>query len=768
MLILLAWGVLALLILVITGIGSMLWWSLPPARMELRIAGLSAPANIDFDTHAIPRIQAQNAVDAMAALGFLHARDRMFQLDLMRRAASGRLSEIFGGETLSLDRQMRTLGLAQAAQTDFSALSLETRILMDAYARGVNSWIDLRGRVAAPEFIWLGAPEHWQPWHSLLWGKTMGMWLSENWRTELSRLALDGMLPRERIDELWPPATPDHRPDRTTYGAVTPEQSAVARALLAALPMIPGHAPTASNEWAVDARHSQTGAPLLAGDPHLAYSAPGIWYLARIETPAQVLVGATAPGVPAMVIGHNGVIAWTFTTTAADVQDVFIETEIDANTYQTPDGPRPYLVREEVIRVRGQADEILRVRTTRHGPVISDIMARDGTRQGPVLAVAMANLLPGDRSADGLLALNAAQTVEEAGAAAPLISATVQNLLVADRAHIGLFVTGRVPVRRAGDGSRPVAGADGRHDWIGWASGSELPHYIDPPSGRLVNANERIAPENYPVFLGRDWFGDWRARRIHTLLNARNTHGLDDFVRMQVDTTSNFAQQLLPVLRTMPAPRGLAGVAFTLLANWDGAMAMDRPQPLIFNAWMRRFRRLVLEAAKIPTNVVSPASEFLAFVLSPAGAHWLNNDRDGLLAHALEQAVAELAVQYGTDPASWRWGTAHPSVFAHPFLRHIPGLAWLSTVRIASPGDASTINRATPAGDSFEAVHGAGYRGVYDLANLERSRFMIAPGQSGHWLRHHAGDLAPLWRDGQMLELGARAAGTPATLRLTP
>lgn len=751
--------VLALLVLGTVGLSGALWWSLPPGRMNLRIAELSAPVAIDFDAHGVPRIRAGSIADATAALGFVHARDRMFQLELMRRAASGRLSEMAGAATLPIDRQMRTLGLARAAQGDLAALSPEGRALLAAYARGVNAWIAARGRFSAPEFIWFGAPEPWEDWHSLLWAKTMGMWLSENWRTELSRLALAGKLTREQIDELWPTGGQRH----AAQDGATPEQAEAARGVLAALMPVPGGSSSASNEWAVDGRQSATGAPLLAGDPHLAYGFPGIWYLARIETPDGVLAGATAPGVPAVVIGHNGHIAWTFTTTGADVQDVFIETPVGEDKYQTPDGPRAYVIHEERIRVRGQADEMLRVRETRHGPVISDIMGRGG----PVLAVAMANLQPGDIAADGLLALNRARSVEEAGAAAPRITSPIQNLLVADRAGIGLFVTGRVPIRRAGDGSRPVNGADGAHDWIGWASGPELPRYLDPAGGRLVNANERIAPADFPVFMGRDWFGDWRARRINTMLDARARHSAADFTAMQVDATSAFAQQLLPVLRAIPPPPGVAGAAFTLLTDWDGTMAMDRPQPLIFNAWMRRFRRMVLDTAGVPANAVSPGMEFLAFVLSPAGTHWAP-DRDAMLARALDSAVTELSRTYSDDPTAWRWGTAHPSVFASPFLRHIPLLGWLSTFRVPSPGDASTVNRATPAGDSFEAVHGAGYRGVYDLADLDRSRFIVAPGQSGHWLHRHAADLLRLWRDGETITLGPRPADAAAAIALRP
>ncbi len=438
-------------------------------------------------------------------LGFVHARDRLFQMDMMRRAASGRLSEVAGPSTLNYDRTMRTLGLRRQAVASYQALPADARSMLDAYARGVNAWIAAKGRFSAPEFLFLGAPEPWQPVDSLLWGETMGLWLSLNWRTELSRYALEPRLPQQKIDGLWPSAPGDGKPQAGL--TATPQHADAARRLIDLLPQFPEpytQASSASNAWAVDGQHTATGAPLLAGDPHLAFGFPSIWYLARIETPQGVLAGATAPGVPFLVLGHNGHIAWSITTTGADVQDIFVETPVGDDRYQTPDGPRPFTLHEERIKVRGQPDQILTVRETRHGPVISDLV---GAKQ--VLAVAMANLAPDNTAAAGLLALNQATNVDQAAKAAAMITAPVQNLLVADRERIALYVTGRVPIRRAGDGSAPVPG-DGSHDWIGWASGDQLPHYVAPASGRLVNANDRIAPPDFPVFLGRDWFGDWR------------------------------------------------------------------------------------------------------------------------------------------------------------------------------------------------------------------------------------------------------------------
>jgi penicillin amidase len=684
----------------------------------------------------------------------------MFQMDLMRRAASGRLSELAGPATLALDRSMRTLGLRRRAADDYSSLPADTRAMLEAYSRGVNAWISERGRLSAAEFLFLGTPEPWGPVDSLLWGETMGLWLSLNWRTELSRQSLAGRLPRQQIDELWPPTSGEGRPEAALSGSLNHAASELA-AVLVGFPAPYTLPSAASNAWAVDGRHTASGAPLLAGDPHLAFGFPGLWYLARIETPDGVLAGATAPGVPFLVLGHNGHIAWSFTTTGADVQDIFIETLAENGKYATPDGPRPFAVREERIKIRGEQDQFLTVRETRHGPVVSDLSG-----SGPILAVSMANLTPGNTAAAGLQALNQARDVEAAGSAAGMITAPVQTLLVADHERIALYVTGRVPIRRAGDGSAPVPG-DGSHDWIGWASGEQLPHIVAPASGRLVNANDRIAPPDFPIFLGRDWFGDWRANRIRELLARSDRHTTADFAGMQIDVHSLFARQVLPTLLAVPITDATAQYSRSLLRDWDGSMTMDLPQPLIFNAWMHHFYARVLRQAGIALSEGGPLPEFLAYVLSSAGAHWCGRDCTVILQASLTDAVTDLASRFGSDPARWRWGEAHPAVFAHPMLRPLPILGTFGTLSIASPGDDTTIDRGGPVYNQFQSVHGPEYRGVYDLADLDRSLFVVAPGQSGNLLSRHARDFLIRWRDGAMITLGPIADRTTSIIRLT-
>ena len=765
-------GLAALVLLAAGGLAAGVWLSKPPAGGTLRLAGLSAPVEVTIDRQGVPRIKAADERDAAMALGWLHARDRMFQMEMMRRGGAGRLSEVAGAATLPADRMVRTLGLARRARADLAALPPETLRVLEAYAAGVNAWIAARGRLAAPEFLLLGAPEPWLPEHSLLWGKIMGVWLSGNWRTELALARLSATLPPERLRELIPADTSAGRPD------VLALDSGHLGRLVAALPSFPEPftlPSSASNIWAVAPGRSVSGGALLAADPHLGFQAPILWYLARIDlADGRMLAGATSPGVPFLVIGRSDALAWGFTTTQSDTQDVFAERLVDEHRYQTPEGPLPFGIIEEIIKVRGAPDERLYVRETRHGPVISDLDR--SAPPGMVLALSAANLAPADTAPAGLHALNRARGLEDARAAAALITSPSQNLMVADRAgKIGMFLTGRTPVRKAGDGMLPVAGWTGAFDWTGWVPFDAMPHMAEPESGVLVNANNRPAPPDFPVFLGQDFPGDWRFRRIGALLGAAPKHAAADFARMQLDTVSVFARDLvLPadaLLRTMPRPPGLAGQARDLLLAWDGDIAPHVPQPLIFNAWIREVGRLATAQRGVPEGAWRPDGEFLARLLAPASplaGPWCGGDCASLAARALEAAVARLSERFGTDPHAWRWAGPHLARFEHPLLRFVPVLGPRARLEAATGGDEWTVSRGGTGAQGYAHVHGAGLRLVADLADPDRTLAIIATGQSGNPFARHWGDLLPAWRDGGTLLLGRQPAGIWGEFRFAP
>lgn len=768
-------GVAGLLLLGFIGCAGAIYATLPRRHQTIVIPGLAGPVSVSFDQDDVARISAANIEDATTALGYVHASERLFQMDLMRRQAAGRLSELVGAKALPIDRIARVLGWERRAEADYPQLPAETRRLLEAYARGVNAYIAARGRFAAPEFLLFGRPEPWRPVDSLLWGKTMQSWLSYNARTELSRLALSNKLSPAQIDQLWPSDSSGGTPQM----AFDARLISAAHRLLAALPAFPDPftlPATASNEWAVVGNRTKSGAPLLAGDPHLDLNYPAIWYLARIDTPDETLAGATAPGLPFLVIGHNRRLAWTFTTTGADTEDVFKESVLPDGRYETPNGPQSFATRHEIIHVRGQPDVDLLVRSSRHGPIISDAMPNMAP-VGEVLALQAADLAPHDTAAAGIEALDRAQTIGDAQEAAQLISAPVQNLLVADRAHIALFTTGRVPLRRAGDGRFPVMGADGAHDWIGYAAGLDLPHYQDPASGQLVNGNEPTAPPDFPVYLGRDSYGDWRAQRIKQMLFGRQNLTVSDFARMQFDDTSLLAQELLPRLRAA-APKGddLDARAAALLAGWNGVMDRNLPQPLIYNAWIQTFYAELL-ARNNAKDWTGPWGEFTRFVLRTPNSDWCGGNCDDLLRASLHTALQPLARKYGNAPGKWRWGTEHQAQFIHPLLgpllgpllEDMPGLKSLAGFSVAVNGDDQTVFRGGSGGGKLTANHGPAYRGVYDLANLDDgSRFSLAPGQSGNIFSSHAGDLLARWNQGDTIILDRTPKQIDRILTLVP
>lgn len=790
-----AWGLAglgSLVLLLGLAVLAVLLATLPSHEGERRLAGLQAPVEVLRDARAIPTIRAASEADAAFALGYVHAQDRLFQMEMGRRAAAGRLAELVGSSALRLDRTMRLLGVPRLAEADVASLPADTRALLEAYAAGVNARIEETGLLGAPEFVPLGVvPEPWRPADSMAWGRVMGLWLGGNWRAELERLRLLQHAPLERVLELTTtdlgsqvgPDAPQGAlrtgaaplPVSPTLAAAMPRVDAAHLERLAASLPEPPLPDTASNIWAVTGPRSATGAPILANDPHLGFQQPIMWMLARIELPGRTIEGATWPGSPFVLLGQNGDLAWGLTTTHSDTQDLFVETLDSQGRYLTPDGPRDFEVREERILIRGGRVETLRVRTTRHGPVLSDLDAT-GAPPGVVLSVAMAALAPGDGFATAMHRLGQARTLDEAAAAARLHRSPQQNVLVASREGIALFVPGRVPLRREGDGRMPVDGASGRFDWRGWVPPEQLPVWRDPTSNRLVNANNRLLPNGHPVLLTRDWQGDGRFRRLVELLDAPEPATVERFLAFQRDEVSlesrDLARALVASMRRIPLEARLPA---TWLERWDGSSDGQLQEPLVLHHWAKRFRARVLAAGLGPEGAKvagEPGHAFLRWVLTN-GRHWCGPSADcgPLASESLVEAVRDLRARHGEHEREWRWQKEHEARFGHPMLRFVPVLgAWFGTA-LPAGGDDYTVNRAgmrLTGARPFDVAHGAGYRGVYDLADPSRSRFVIATGQSGHPLSRHYRDQAPLWSAGQGLALRAPAPGEAKRLALLP
>ncbi|MEO5374793.1 MAG: penicillin acylase family protein [Alphaproteobacteria bacterium] len=742
--------------------------SLPETNGTLRLSGLTAAVEITRDAHGVPTIRAADEADAYFGLGFVHAQDRLWQMESIRLLGTGRLAEVIGPEGLTSDRYIRTLGLHRLVREQVAHLRPETTAVLEAYAAGVNAWITAhRNSPLPPEFLALRHhPEPWTPADSLLWGRLMAMQLSGNWRDEMLRTRLARTLPDSRIAELWPPPPSGHPTTLAeAQAAISPE---AALSLLAAVPE--SLRPTlASNEWVVSGRRTVTGRPYLANDPHLAFNVPILWYLARIEAPNLTLAGATVPGVPFHVLGHNGRIAWGLTTTHSDTQDVFIERlSSDGASYDTPKGPQPFTVRHETILVRDAAPVDLMVRETRHGPVISGLgkpMPEAEPEPGHVLALAAAALAPDDTTPEAFHRLARSQDWTSFRETLHGFRSPQLNVVYADTGGTIAFIApGRVPIRAAGDGSAPVPGWTGAHDWIGSVPFDRLPMAVDPPSGMLVNANNRITPDGYPYLLASWWHDGYRASRIQQLLGRRTDLSMPDMLTIQSDTRSNMVDDLLPLMLKVTPADDTGRKALAMLEAWNRHMDRGRPEPLIFTAWI-----LALKQAVFRDDLGSTFDHWRGerpLVLKHAltdGQDWCDDTDTAvvetcaeMLERSLARALADLTTRHGARLETWRWGAAHRATFDHALFSHIPVLDRLAGLSIPSDGGDFTVNRGTVTGKapgSFSHGHGPGLRAVYDLSDLNRSEFIIATGQSGNLFSPHYDDLLKIWRNGGSFRL---------------
>ncbi len=777
----------ALALLLALGAGGVYFWlrgALPQVEGERVIAGLSAPVEVLRDGDGIVTIRAQDELDAARALGFVHAQDRLWQMDYMRRVGAGRLSEVIGPATLGTDRFMRTLGLYRVAEANLTQLSAPPRALLDAYVEGVNAFINSPDKPWPPEFYILRyEPEAWRAADSLVWGRLMALRLSGNWTEELLRARIARRLKPEEVDFLWPPYPADAPVTLGNLGALY--RGLPLRELGEILPweLKPKDA---SNFWVLAGSQTRSGSPILANDPHLPLRAPGTWYLVRIETPKLTLAGVTVPGMPFHILGHNGSIAWGFTTTHSDTQDLFVErlAKDDPGKYLTPDGPRPFETREEVIEVRGQEPERLTVRSTRHGPVISDAVpqARGSAEAGTVLALAWPALRSDDRSGEALYRLNRARDWRGFVDALRNWHSPQQNIAYADKSGtIGFMAPARVPIRRRGDGTLPMPGWSGAYDWKGSIPFEDLPIARDPARGRIVNANNRIVPDSYPYLIAAHWPAPYRAQRIHQMLDAGGPATPPSIQAMQQDTASLAARELLPLLLEARPETDRGQVALSLLSEWDGRMERNQAAPLVFDAWLRELTR-VLFADELGDDFEAfqrPRPALVAKVLREEQA-WCDDRTTEVtegcpaqLVTALEDALNLLTERFRQPVDRLRWGEAHLARFGHPVLSRVPFLERLFGFAVETSGGDFTVNRAAasfngPRDSLFEDIHGPGYRAVYDLAKLDDSRFMIATGQSGNPLSPLYGNLAERWRDGIYLKLDGTETESTDRLRLIP
>ncbi len=735
---------------------------LPTLEGDIGLPGLGARVEVLRDPDGLVTILAEDEWDATFALGFVHAQDRLWQMNFLKRTAQGRLSEIVGEATLGIDRYMRTLDLAGVAEANFAALSAAPRAHLEAYAAGVNAAMDRHtGPWSLPFLLLRYEPEAWRPEDSLLWGRLMALQLSGNWRDELRRAAVEEVLPDEMSRLLWPLTNPNHpttlAPDRAASLVDQP-----LRALLNAIPeeLRPRDA---SNAWVVDGSRNDTRLPILANDPHLELSAPGLWYLVRIETPQGLLVGASAPGIPYFLLGHNGSIAWGMTTTHADSQDLFLEQvdPADPKRYRTPQGWRKFEVREVEIGVKDGEPRRLTVRRSRHGPLVDGLLPKNSKTQA--LALSWPALRGDDRTGEALYRLNRATGWEAFQAALEDFHSPVQNIVYADRAgRIGFSIAGRLPLRGRGDGRRPLPGWESENDWRGFLPADALPRASNPPAGYFVSANNRVVGEDYPHLITADWPSGLRAARITALLEAGQDRSLEGNWQIFFDTYSGGAAVLLPLLLAAVIEAPELKKAIALLSDWDLKMDRDRPEALLYVTWMTVLNEALIkdELGDLYKEFQRPDAVVLAQILRQ-GPEWCDNkkaieavqDCGETITKALRLALRFLHGTLEGPETQWRWGEFHRARFAHPILDKAPLLPDLFELTLETDGGDTTLNRgglrySAPDDGLFENIHGPGYRALYDLSNLDNSRFVIATGQSGNPLSAFYGSLRERWRDG--------------------
>ena len=784
---------LALVLVLVLAAGGLAWLylqdSLPQLDGEVQVKGLSAPVEIVRDKEGVPHLFAKGDADGWFALGYVHAQDRLWQLEFQRRVANGRLAEIMGEPAFDNDRLMRTLGFARVASRMAERADAPTRAAFEAYAAGVNAFLASKPVLPVEFHVFGIQPEPWTPADSMGWLFVMAWDLSGNWRTELARLRFMAKVGRERTAELLPPYPGDTPTPLPDYTALYKELAPTAGALLSLSP--PSEEAIGSNNWVVGGALSETGKPLLANDPHLGLQTPALWYLAHIATPAGNVVGGTLPGLPFVVLGRNDHIAWSMTTTNSDTQDLFVERvhPNDPGRYRTPQGWARFDVREEVIRVKGEERRI-KVRSTRHGPVLSDVSKplAGAAPKAHVIALAWAALDASNSASRAGFAINRARNAREFVAATRDLHAPHQNLVYADReGRIGFVAPALVPVRRADNeamGRVPVPGWLAKYDWQGFLPFDQLPASLDPKAGRIVTANHKIVAPGYKPFLTVDWFSPFRAERIEEMLARQPKHSMASFRRMQADVSSRLAREMLPTaLAARPESEAGRG-ALATLAGWKGEMAVDSAAALVFSAWYRELTRLVYsdELGDLFRDSWEQRGAFMMAVMKGERGfqRWCDDVRTRaketcatLASRAFDLAAAELGKRHG-DAAGWRWGAAHIAASDHRPFGFVPIVKDLFSITPETPGDSFTVNVGhffvRDEQRPFANRHAASLRAIYDLADLDRSLFMQSTGQSGNVLSPWYSSFAERWARVEYITIPTRREAIVAahTLVLKP
>ncbi len=805
-------GLLALGLVLSVSLYWLLSRSIPDYSETLSVPGITAPVEIVRDNAGVPHILGTTDEDVFFGLGLAHAQDRLWQMTMLRRTAQGQLSEIFGARTLPIDELMRRLDIYSQAVASVEAQDAYTRRALEAYAAGVNAWLaevntGTRGR-GAPEF-WLFEPviALWQPADSVVIGKLMALRLSGHLRDEVLRAQLSGILPEARLFDILPDTPEDGKTATSDFatllGTPKPGHATALAPHLQLSPVAQPGAEGASNAWAAAPERSAAGGTLLANDPHLEFTAPSFWYLARLELATGGVIGGTIPGMPVVLTGRSDHHGWGLTYTYADDQDIFLEklNPDDPQEVLAPDGWKRLESRPSIINVKDSEPVTVTLRWSENGPILSNSSydLASIVPAGHVAALAWTALDGADTSAQAMMGIMRAGNIDEAISAGEDFVAPAQNLVVVDLEEIALKVIGALPRRSARSqtlGRVPTPGWHSDNRWLGILPYSTNPEFRIPANGIIGNTNNKITGRAYPLHVSHRWGDSQRIQRWQRLMENRKVHTRESFIEAQLDAVSVTARTLLPLIARdlwftgEAAESGtverLRRDALDLLADWNGEMNEHIPEPLIYAAWMQRLQdRLIRdELGPIADRFPNAKPIFLERVfrdVEGAGA-WCDviQSEDvetcGEIARlSLDDALLWIDETYGTPLETLRWGDSHQAVHKHPVLGEIGWLAALVNIRQSTSGGDHTLLRGQTVGagsEPFLSRRGAGYRGVYDFADPDSSVFVISTGQSGHPLSPHYEDLGELWRRGEyipmVLDPDLARAGSIGTTWLLP
>jgi penicillin amidase len=764
----------------------------PKVNGEIQVSGLSAPVEVIRDEWGVPHIYAQNEHDLIFAQGYVHAQDRLWQMEFNRRIGSGTLSAILGESTLSIDRYMRTLGLRRAAERDLASADEEVRNLLGAYADGVNAYIESHRDRLPLEFTLLGAePEPWTPVDTLNWAGVMSLQLGRKYPMELFGAQLIATLGEEATQQLLPPYPEEAPvivpPEAHSYawlqGIDISSENALA-AVLGEPAMFLG-----SNNWVVHGSRTATGMPLLADDTHLGLDMPSIWYENGLHGGRFDSVGYSFPGAPLVIIGHNGRIAWGVTNLSPDVQDLYIEKVDD------PAHPARYLHNGEwqdlesiyeTIEVKGQDPVTLNVLATQHGPIVNQVIGDLAFAEPLALRW---TALEGNRIFHSVMLLNLATNWEEFRQALSYWDAPSQNFVYADvEGNIGYQSPGKIPIRAPGhQGLLPVPGWTGEYEWQGYIPFDELPGVLNPPTGFVATANNKVVPDNYPYHLAYYWSSGFRAQRITDLLTADISVTIEDMRDIHAQTYSLPAEALRPYLLAIEPKDELQARALDLVKAWDLYLEADRTGASVYQTWywflVQNTFRDELGDELLSSYQNSYHLLTMLDLMPQADSPWFDDKttpqietRDDIIRRSLGDAVAWLSDRYGGDPEKWEWGRLHTKTFAHQPLGQ-SGIGLLEGLfnsdTIPARGDNYTVDAASfDHSQPFAMGSGVSQRYIADLSDLDNSRIIHTTGQSGHLFHRHREDFIPLWQSVEYHPmLHSREAvdsKAEATLTLTP